>query len=225
MAAKRPDKFPAAAKILIVDDHPVVREGLSLQLATQPDLVVCGEAEDIPGALQQAAATKPDLVIVDITLKNGSGLDLIRRLRARDEEVKLLVWSMHPENLYAERVIRAGAQGYLHKGQATSKLLEAIRTVLAGKVFISGDMTDLLLKRVIGAKQGDELTPIERLSDRELEAFKLMGEGLTTERIAARMFVSPKTVETYRARIKDKLGLNNVTELVQRATQWVMENQ
>jgi DNA-binding NarL/FixJ family response regulator len=225
MAAKRPDKFPAAAKILIVDDHPVVREGLSLQLATQPDLVVCGEAEDIPGALQQAAATKPDLVIVDITLKNGSGLDLIRRLRARDEQVKLLVWSMHPENLYAERVIRAGAQGYLHKGQATSKLLEAIRTVLAGRVFISGDMTDLLLKRVVGAKQGDELSPIERLSDRELEAFKLMGEGLTTERIAARMFVSPKTVETYRARIKDKLGLNNVTELVQRATQWVIENQ
>src|SRR4029079_17626595 len=103
MAAKRPEKFPAAAKILIVDDHPVVREGLALQLSTQPDLVVCGEAEDIPGALQQAAATKPDLVIVDITLKNGSGLDLIRRIRARDEEVKLLVWSMHPENLYAER--------------------------------------------------------------------------------------------------------------------------
>lgn len=219
------DKLPGAARILIVDDHPVVREGLALQLATQPDLEVVGEAEDIPGALQRAAATKPDLIIVDITLKNGSGLDLIRRLRARDEDVKLLVWSMHPENLYAERAIRAGAQGYLHKGQATSKLLEAIRTVLAGRVFISGDMTDLLLRRVVGAKQGDELSPIERLSDRELEAFKLMGEGLTTDRIAARMFVSPKTVETYRARIKEKLGLNNVTELVQRATHWVLENQ
>lgn len=225
MAQPKSDKRPGAARILIVDDHPVVREGLALQLATQTDLEVVGEAEDIPGALQQAAATRPDLVIVDITLKNGSGLDLIRRLRARDEEVKLLVWSMHAESLYAERAIRAGAQGYLHKGQATSKLLEAIRTVLAGRVFISGDMTDLLLRRVVGAKQGDELSPIERLSDRELEAFKLMGEGLTTDRVAARMFVSPKTVETYRARIKEKLGLNNVTELVQRATQWVMENQ
>jgi DNA-binding NarL/FixJ family response regulator len=224
MALPKSDKLPGAARILIVDDHPVVREGLALQIATQPDLVVVGEAEDIPQALQQAAATRPNLVIVDITLKNGSGLDLIRRLRARDADVKLLVWSMHPENLYAERAIRAGAQGYLHKGQATSKLLEAIRTVLAGRVFISGDMTDLLLKRVVGAGQGD-LSPIDRLSDRELEAFKLMGEGLTTERIAARMFVSPKTVETYRARIKEKLGLNNVTELVQRAAQWVMENQ
>jgi DNA-binding NarL/FixJ family response regulator len=224
MTAKKSDKLPGAARILIVDDHPVVREGLALQLATQPDLQVVGEAEDIPQALQQAAATRPDLVIVDITLRSGNGLDLIRRLRARDEAVKLLVWSMHPENLYAERAIRAGAQGYLHKGQATSKLLEAIRTVLAGRVFISGDMTDLLLRRVVGAGHGD-LSPIERLSDRELEAFKLMGEGLTTDRIAARMFVSPKTVETYRARIKEKLGLSNVTELVQRATQWVMENQ
>lgn len=219
------DKLPGAARILIVDDHPVVREGLALQLATQPDLEVVGEAEDIPEALQRAADSTPDLIIVDITLKNGSGLDLIRRLRSRDEDVKLLVWSMHPESLYAERAIRAGAQGYLHKGQATSKLLEAIRTVLAGRVFISGDMTDLLLRRVIGAKPGDALSPIERLSDRELEAFKLMGEGLTTDRIAARMFVSPKTVETYRARIKEKLGLNNVTELVQRATQWVLENE
>jgi DNA-binding NarL/FixJ family response regulator len=224
MAVPKPDKRPGAARILIVDDHPVVREGLALQLANQPDLEVVGEAEDIPHALQKAGATRPDLVIVDITLKNGNGLDLIRRLRARDEDVKLLVWSMHPENLYAERAIRAGAQGYLHKGQATSKLLEAIRTVLAGRVFISGDMTDHLLKRVVGVGQRD-LSPIERLSDRELEAFKLMGEGLTTDRIAARMFVSPKTVETYRARIKEKLGLSNVTELVQRATQWVMENQ
>src|SRR4051812_34666108 len=116
MAVKKSDKLPGAARILIVDDHPVVREGLALQLATQPDLQVVGEAEDIPQALQQATATKPDLVIVDITLKNGNGLDLIRRLRARDEDVKLLVWSMHPENLYAERAIRAGAQGYLHKG-------------------------------------------------------------------------------------------------------------
>ena len=224
MAGKKAETIPGAARVLIVDDHPVVREGVALQIATQRDLQLCGEAEDIPSALARAEETRPDLVIVDITLKNGNGLDLIRRLRARDERVKLLVWSMHPENLYAERAIRAGAQGYLHKGQATSKLLEAIRTVLAGRLFVSGDMTDFLLRRVVGAKQED-LSPMERLSDRELEAFKLMGEGLTTDRIAARMFVSPKTVETYRARIKEKLGVSNITELVQRATQWVMENQ
>jgi DNA-binding NarL/FixJ family response regulator len=210
-------------KVLIVDDHPVVREGLAMQLATQPDLEVCGEAEDVPGALALLGKARPDVAIVDISLKAGSGLDLIRRIRERDEGVRILVWSMYPENLYAERALRAGARGYLHKGRATRHVLEAIRAVLADKVYVSGELADELLQRVVSGKATDR-SPIDRLSDRELEAFELMGNGLTTEAVAARMHVSPKTVETYRARIKEKLGLSNVVELIQRAAQWVMES-
>jgi DNA-binding NarL/FixJ family response regulator len=216
-AAKR------AVRILIVDDHPVVREGLALQIATQPDLEVCGEAEDLPGALALVETARPDVVIIDISLKNGNGFDLIRRLRARYDSMPLLVWSMYPENLYAERALRAGAQGYLNKGRATRQLMDAVRAVLAGKVYVSGELADELLQRVVGAKSAAR-SPIERLSDRELQAFELMGHGLTTEAIAVKMHISPKTVETYRARIKEKLGLNNLPELIQRATQWVLES-
>jgi DNA-binding NarL/FixJ family response regulator len=210
-------------KILIVDDHPIVREGLAMQIATQPDLEVCGEAEDVPGALALVASTRPDVAIVDISLKNGNGIDLIRRIKAGHAGAAILVWSMYPEKLYAERALRAGAQGYLHKGHATRQLLEAIRSVLAGKIYVSGELAEELLRRVVGGKR-DDRPPIDRLSDRELEAFELMGHGLTTEQIAAKMHVSPKTVETYRARIKEKLALCNVNELVQRATQWVLES-
>jgi DNA-binding NarL/FixJ family response regulator len=211
-------------KILIVDDHPVVREGLAMQIATQPDLAVCGEAEDVAGALALLESARPDVAIIDISLKNGNGIDLIRRIRDRQSAVRILVWSMYAENLYAERALRAGAQGYLHKGRATHNLLDAIRAVLAGKVYVSGELADQLLNRVVGAKAA-ERSPVDRLSDRELEAFGLMGHGLTTEAIAAKMHVSPKTVETYRARIKEKMGLNNITELVQRAAQWVLGNE
>jgi DNA-binding NarL/FixJ family response regulator len=202
----------------------VVREGLAMQIATQPDLEVCGEAEDVAGALAAVEAARPDVAIVDISLKNGNGMDLIRRLKDRHGGVRVLVWSMYPENLYAERALRAGAQGYLHKGQATYHLLDAIRAVLAGKVYVSGEVADKLLQRVVGGGKAVERSAIDRLSDREVEAFELIGHGLTTEAIALRMHVSPKTVETYRARIKEKLGLSNITELIQRAAQWVLEN-
>jgi DNA-binding NarL/FixJ family response regulator len=217
-----PDPPKAPVKVLIVDDHPVVREGLAMQIATQADFKVCGEAEDIPTALALLNSTQPDVAIVDITLKNGNGIDLIRRIRERDNSVRILVWSMYPESLFAERALRAGAQGYLHKGQATSHLLNAIRSVLAGKLYVSGELSEKLLSGLVGAKTA-ERSPIERLSVRELQAFELMGQGLNTESIATRMRVSPKTIETYRARIKEKLDLSNVTELVQRATQWVLE--
>jgi DNA-binding NarL/FixJ family response regulator len=220
---KKPGAAPAAVTILIVDDHPVVREGLALQIATQPDLEVCGEAEDVAGALALLESARPDVAIVDISLKKGNGIDLIRRIKERDDSVRVLVWSMYPENLYAERALRAGARGYLHKGQATRHLLDAIRAVLSGKVYVSGELADELLQRVVSGKAADR-SPIDRLSDRELEAFELMGHGLTTDAIATKMHVSPKTVETYRARIKDKLGLSNVTELIQRAAQWVLES-
>jgi DNA-binding NarL/FixJ family response regulator len=212
----------ARARVLIVDDHPVVREGLAMRLAAQPDLEVCGEAEDLPRALALLASTRPDVAIIDISLKNSNGIELIRRIKDRGDPVRILVWSMYPENLYAERALRAGAQGYLNKGQATHCVLDAIRAILQGRIYVSGELAEQLLHRLVGRKPEDRST-IETLSDRELEAFQLMGEGLSTEAIAEKMHVSPKTVETFRSRIKEKLGISNITELIQRAAQWVVE--
>jgi DNA-binding NarL/FixJ family response regulator len=222
MTRKSPEAGPGKAKVLIVDDHPVVREGLGMHLSAQPDLEVCGEAEDLPGALA-LVSSGPDVAIIDISLKNSNGIELIRRIRDRDDPVRILVWSMYPESLYAERALRAGAQGYLHKGQATHHVLDAVRTILQGRVYVSGVLADQLLHRVVGRKH-EEQSAIDSLSDRELEAFQLIGEGLTTEAIAEKMHVSPKTVETFRARIKDKLGIPNLPELIQRAVQWVVES-
>jgi DNA-binding NarL/FixJ family response regulator len=213
----------APARVLIVDDHPVVREGLAAQLATEPDLELCGEAEDVAGALTLIESSRPDVAIIDISLKNGNGIDLVKRIRARDDTIRLLVWSMYVETHYAERALRAGAQGYVHKGRATREILDALRAVLAGKVYLSGDQADRLLQRLVNG-QPVERSPIESLSDRELEAFELMGHGQSTEQIAATMHISPKTVETYRARIKEKLGLSNITELVHQAARWVFKN-
>ncbi len=222
MARKNAEPVSAKAKVLIVDDHPVVREGLAMHLATQPDLEVCGDAEDLPGALTLLASARPDVAIIDISLKNSNGIDLIRRIRDRDQAVRILVWSMYPENLYAERALRAGAQGYLNKGQATHHVLDAVRAILRGRVYVSGVIAEQLLRRVVG-RRPEERSAIDSLSDRELEAFQLIGEGMTTESIAEKMHVSPKTVETFRARIKEKLGISNLTELIQRAAQWVVE--
>jgi DNA-binding NarL/FixJ family response regulator len=225
MAKNHPNSTGTVARILIVDDHPVVREGLAVQILAQPDLEVCGEAEDVAGALALAETARPDVAVIDISLKTGSGIDLIKRLQARDASIRLLVWSMHPEGLYAERALRAGALGYVHKGRATRDILAAIRSVLAGKVFLSEELSAKLLGRLVGgAARAVERPAVEGLSDRELEAFGLMGQGLATPQIAERMHVSPKTVETYRARIKEKLGLSTATQVVQRATQWLLEN-
>jgi len=225
MAVAKTERKAAKPKalVLIVDDHPVVRDGLAAQLATVDDLEVCGAAEDVASALALIESRRPDVAIIDISLKSGNGIDLIKRIRAHNTTVRLLVWSMYPETLYAERALRAGAQGYVHKGRATREILDALRAVLAGKVYLSGDEADRLLQRLVGG-QPVERSPIENLSDRELEAFELIGQGQTTEQIAEKMRVSPKTVETYRARIKEKLALNNITELVQRAAQWVLGN-
>jgi DNA-binding NarL/FixJ family response regulator len=220
MSSPEPNKAPT--RILIVDDHPVVREGLGVHLANQPDLEVCGEADDLLAALSLLESKQPDVAIVDISLKSSNGLELIRRIKERHEQVRILVWSMYPESLYAERALRAGAQGYLNKSQATHHLIDAIRAVAQGRFYVSGDLADQLLRGLF-TQSSPGRSPIDRLSNRELEAFQLIGAGLTTETIAERMHVSPKTVETFRARIKDKLGLRNMTELIQRATQWVVE--
>jgi DNA-binding NarL/FixJ family response regulator len=217
------DNSATHKRIFVVDDHPMIREGLAAQIASEPNLELCGEADDLVEAISGVAAAQPDLVIVDISLKSGNGIDLVKRLKAKDPSLVILVWSMYPENLYAERALRAGARGYVNKGQSAVRIMEAIRTILDGRTYVSPEMSEKLLGRVIGhACEEGGSSYVDRFTDRELEAFELLGRGLTTQQIAARMHISHKTVETYRARIKEKLGLTNAMELVQRAVQWVM---
>jgi DNA-binding NarL/FixJ family response regulator len=225
MSTREATAPPRTARILIVDDHPVVREGLSLRINQQPGLEVCGEASDIAEAIEQINALDPDLAIIDIALKSGNGIDLIKRIKAHSSRVRMLVWSMYHETLYAERALRAGALGYITKEQATSKIIDAIWRVLEGKIFLSEGLADRLLNRVVGhTAEIERDSAISVLSDRELEVFQLLGQGLDTHGVAARMRVSPKTVGTYRARIKEKLNLVSGTELMRYAVQWVVEN-
>jgi DNA-binding NarL/FixJ family response regulator len=210
------------SRVLIVDDHPAVREALAIRISAQAGLEVCGEAADVPEALRLVEATDPDVAVIDIALKTGSGIDLIQRIKARNQKIRMLVWSMYSENLYAERAFRAGAMGYLNKEQATSTIIEAIRQVLGGKVYLSAAMTEKLLRRGMG--QDSCRSPMETLSDRELEVFRLIGQGAKTQEIASCLSLSPKTVETYRDRIRAKLGLSDGSELARTAFQWMIEN-
>jgi DNA-binding NarL/FixJ family response regulator len=210
-------------KILIVDDHPIVRMGLAELIAPETDLELCGEAEDVAGALQQVRALHPDLVVVDISLKDSHGMELIEQIKASHPEVKMLVWSMFDEKVFAERALRAGAMGYINKRQAIQKVVEAIRQVLNGEMYLSPQMTNLFLRRVGGREPLDE-DPIRRLTDRELEIFEMIGRGMTTRQIAGKLEISPNTVESHREKIKTKLDIKNAAELAQRAVQWVLEN-
>jgi DNA-binding NarL/FixJ family response regulator len=213
------------ARILIVDDHPAVREALASRIGRQPDLEVCGEAADMSEALRLVADTQPDLVVVDISLKTDSGIDLIKRIKDRNDSVRMLVWSMHSESLYAERALRAGALGYVNKDQATDKIIDAIRRVLEGKVFLSDAMAEKMLHRAVGGGREDVTrSPLDALADRELEVFRLIGQGVKTTEIAERLHLSVKTVETYRDRIRQKLDLSDGTALAHYATQWMLEN-
>jgi DNA-binding NarL/FixJ family response regulator len=211
-------------RILIVDDHPIVRQGLALLIANEPDLEVCGEAADAAEAIQLLTTARPDLIVVDISLHSGNGIELIKQIKARDEHARMLVSSMHDEALFAERALRAGAMGYVNKAEATEKVLEAIRQVLRGKIYLSPRMTERMLCRAVGSEENLESSPIDTLSDRELEVFELIGQGLTTRQIANKLHLSPKTVETYRENIKSKLNLTNATELTRHAVQWTLEN-
>jgi DNA-binding NarL/FixJ family response regulator len=218
-------KSKARARVLIVDDHPAVREALALRIGRQPDLEVCGEAADMSEALRLLADAPPDIAVVDITLKTGNGIDLIKRIKNRNNHVRILVWSMHSEVLYAERALRAGALGYVNKEQATNQIVEAIRRVLEGKVYLSEAMTERLLQRTVGAAHEAVVrAPLEVLAHRELEVFRLIGEGVKTAEIAQRLHLSIKTVETYRDRIRQKLDLTDGTKLAHYATQWMLEN-
>ena len=211
------------ARILIVDDHPIVREGYTMLISRQPDMEVCGEAEDAPEAVQAVRELSPDLIVIDITLKTGSGIELCKQLAAMRPDMKLLVVSAHEEAFYAERALRAGAKGFVNKEEATGRLIEGIRAVLAGKVFLSQPMTHRVLARTVGGEDV-ALSAVELLSDRELEVYEYIGRGHTTQQIALKLHLSPKTVESYRENLKKKLNIKNGNELVRSAVQWVLEN-
>ena len=213
------------ARVLIVDDHPAVREALAFRIGRQSDLQVCGEAANMGDALRLVADTQPDVAVVDISLKSGNGIDLIKRIKDRNEHVRMVVWSMHSESLYAERALRAGALGYVNKDQATDTIVEAIRRVLAGKVYLSDAMTERLLKRAVGGEAiAVTRSPMDVLADRELEVFRLIGAGVKTAEIAGQMHLSIKTIETYRDRIRKKLDLKDGSELAHYATRWILNN-
>lgn len=218
-----PATTPAPVKILIVDDHPSVREGLALRISLHADLEVCGEAESEDQAVALVKQLKPDLVLVDISLKSGHGLELIKRIRSMDPTVRMLVISGFQESLYAERACRAGALGYLNKQESSEKMIEAIRTVLAGERFLSPEISRRLISQALGSSDRKK-TPIEQLTDRELEVFRMIGEGLSTGIIANRLFLSTHTIDTHRENIKRKLTLNSAAELSRAAVQWLLEN-
>jgi DNA-binding NarL/FixJ family response regulator len=207
-------------KILLVDDHPLVREWLTNLINQQPDMVVCGEAESASHALTVIASTQPDLVVVDLSLKNGSGIDLIKDLKELHPALLVLVLSMHDESLYAERALRAGARGYVMKREVTKNIITAIRQVLAGQLHVSERMAARIASKYAGAPPVTVESPVTLLSDRELEVFQLLGQGCETKQIAETLHLSMKTVQAYCARIKDKLKLTNATELLREAIRW-----
>ncbi len=208
-------------RILIVDDHPIFRNGLAQLINQEDDLYVCGEAEDYQGALKAAKDLKPDMIIVDITLKDMSGIDLIKEIHKTDKDVTMLVISMHDESLYAERAFRAGAKGYIMKQEASESIVQAIRKVRQGGIYASKKMTDKILSRFVDGPKELTESPLQALTDRELEVFQLIGEGLSISEIGNRLHLSVKTIGTYRERIKEKLNLKTSTELLRYALNWV----
>jgi DNA-binding NarL/FixJ family response regulator len=223
MRDRRLPALGARHRVLIVDDHPLVRAGIAALIGGEPDLEVCGEAGTFADALELARQTEPDLAIVDVSLANGSGLELVRRLTSGPRPPLVLVCSMHDESLFAQRALHSGARGYINKHEATSNVIEAVRRVLGGKIFLSGPMTERMLQGLAGGRSVRFGHPIQSLTDRELEVLSLIGRGLPTARIAGQLHVSVKTIETHRDKIKRKLNLDSGSELVRYAVQWTLE--
>lgn len=207
-------------RIFLVDDHPLVREGLTNLINGQDDLIICGEAEDSAAAITGIAKTRPDVALVDISLKNESGLELVKNLESQFPLVALIVLSMHDEALYAERALRAGARGYVMKRESTKSVLASIRRVLEGGVYVSERVVNSMARRFSSSSKGAESSPVERLSDRELEIFRLLGQGRTTAQIAEDLHLSLKTVQAYCARAKEKFGVSSLGELLRAAIRW-----
>lgn len=209
------------SRILLIDDHAILRQGLAQLINQEADMSICGEAEEAPKGFEAVGTLKPDVVVVDISLKGGNGLELIKNLKASHPELPILVLSMHDESLYAERALRAGSLGYLMKEEAAETVIVAIRKVLKGEVVLSEKMQARLLHQLVNGRLKQGGSPIDTLSDRELEVFRMIGEGRSTRQIAEELHLSVRTVEAYREYIKEKLNLKNATELVQHAFQWV----
>jgi len=220
MSDKSADKSAERRRVFIVDDHPLVREGLANLINQQPDLMVCGQAEDAAQTLAGIGAMRAELALIDISLKTASGLELVKDLKVHHPDVALIVLSMHDEMLYAERAIRAGARGYVMKRETTKEVLTAIRRVLQGDVYVSERVVNLMARRIGSPRKATAATPVEQLSDRELEIFRLLGQGRTTSQIAADLHLSLKTVQAYCARAKEKFGVDSLTELLRAAIRW-----
>jgi DNA-binding NarL/FixJ family response regulator len=220
MNGKSTEKSGARHRVFIVDDHPLVREGLTNLINSQPDLVVCGQAEDAAQALAGIGASKADLALIDISLKTASGLELVKDLKVHHPDIALIVLSMHDEMLYAERAIRAGARGYVMKRETTKEVVTAIRRVVQGDVYVSERVVNLMARRLGSPRKAAASSPVEQLSDRELEIFRLLGQGRTTSQIATDLHLSLKTVQAYCARAKEKFGVDSLTELLRAAIRW-----
>jgi DNA-binding NarL/FixJ family response regulator len=219
MSRARSNPSAPKCKVFLVDDHPIVRQGLALFIEREPDLMVCGEAEDATSALQAIREAAPDFVILDISLNGPDGLELLKTLRVRYPNLPALILSMHDESVYAERALRAGANGYIMKQEAADKVITAIRHILGGDVYLSDRLTKQMLQQFVNGSISPR-DPLAKLSDRELEVFRLIGAGHGTRQIADELHVSTKTVESYQAHIKEKLALRNARELVQYAVEW-----
>jgi DNA-binding NarL/FixJ family response regulator len=219
---ERHSSVPGRVSIAIIDDHPLVREGLAARIHAQPDMEVCGEADDIESAMQLIVSKQPTLVIVDIALKDGHGIDLIKRIVASGIHAKMLVVSAYDESLFAERALRAGALGYINKQELQGKVIEALRCVLRGERYLSTAMAQRLIAQAIGSRFSPGGT--ETLSDRELQIFQMIGRGKSTREIAHELSISVHTIDSHREHIRAKLDLRSGTELIQRAVQWHMEN-
>lgn len=221
MARKDSMSSKASTRILVVDDHPIVREGLIKLLQREPDLMACAEADTAAEALQAVTTAKPDLVLLDLSLRSGSGLELMKDLKLRYPQLPVLVLSMHDETVYAERALRAGAKGYLMKDKAKENIIQAVRAILGGELYLSPRMAQTLLVKAATGEPAQGTSPVDVLSDRELEVFRLLGQGLGTKEIAARLARSVKTIDAHRENIKRKLNLANASDLLQSAIRWM----
>lgn len=211
---------PRKKTVFVVDDHPIVRQGLALLINQETDLTVCGEAEEMHSALSAVQAVRPDILIVDISLNGPDGLELLKNIRLGAPRLPVLILSMHDESIYAERALRAGANGYIMKQEATEKVLVALRRILSGEIYVSDRIANSMLRHYVRGVNPSEHSSISDLTDRELEVFRLIGEGHGTRQIAETLHLSVKTVESYQAHIKEKLSLRSARELVQHAVQW-----
>lgn len=209
-------------RVLLVDDHPIVRQGLALLIDREPDLAVCGEADGAHSAFHAITTLRPDMVVLDISLNGPDGLDILKEIRIRTASLPVLILSMHDESIYAERAMRAGANGYIMKQEATEKVLVAIRRILQGEVYLSDRLTSTMLQQYMRGASSPKKSPLVNLTDRELEVFRLIGDGHGTRQIAEELHLSVKTIESYQAHIKEKLALRNARELVQHAIEWTV---